>query len=35
VGIYDPEILFYRALDVLNEKIMLWKNILNDKINKK
>ena len=35
VGIYDPEVLFYRALDVLNEKIMLWKNILNDKINKK
>ena len=34
VGMYTPESIFFRAIDVLKEKIKLWHGLLNEKIKK-
>ncbi len=31
VGIYEPEILFVRALNILKEKCDMWSNIIGEK----
>ena len=35
VGIYSPESLFYKALNVLKDKVNLWIGILLDKSNER
>jgi DNA-directed RNA polymerase I and III subunit RPAC1 len=35
VGMYKPESIFFRAIEVLKEKVNLWHKLLNDKINNK
>jgi hypothetical protein len=31
VGIYEPEVLFVRALGILKEKCEMWSNIIGEK----
>jgi hypothetical protein len=31
VGIYEPEVLFVRALNILKEKCEMWSNIIGEK----
>ena len=31
VGIYEPDVLFVRALNILKEKCELWSNIIGEK----
>lgn len=35
VGIYEPETLFYRALQILKEKCEMWSNIIGEKTNER
>jgi hypothetical protein len=35
VGIYEPEVLFMRALQILKEKCEMWSNIIGEKTERK